>query len=117
MNNNIAVKKILKLSSIWLNKTKVSASDYAFHTEDKCNGKILILTRFSEKNIEGYIKTAYDNGIKGLIVDKHVPMKIVPDDLPIHVSKFLINDLNIFLSNIYNKPLNGKKVMKIVLIS
>ena len=111
MNNNIAVKKILKLSTIWLNKKKVSASDYAFHTEDKCNGKILILTRFSEKNIEGYIKTAYDNGVKGLIVDKHVPMQIVPDDLPIHVSKFLINDLNIFLSNIYNKPLNGKKVI------
>ena len=38
-------------------------------------------------------------------------MQIVPDDLPIHVSKFLINDLNIFLSNIYNKPLNGKKVI------
>ena len=90
MNNNIAVKKILKLSATWLDKKKVSASDYVFHSEDRCNGKILILTRFSEKNIEGYIKTAYDNGVKGLIVDKHVPMQIVPDDLPIHVSKFLI---------------------------
>ncbi len=111
IDKNIEITKVLKFSKETLNKQNISHNDYVFHSAYNCNNKILILTNFKTKNIQDYINIAYRKGIKGLILDKRIPSKILPKNLPIIFSNYLSANLNEFLSQIFTYPLKRKKII------
>jgi len=110
---NIETKNIFKFLKKVLNKQKVHISDIIFHSDDACNSKVLILTRCSSKNIEKYIDLANIKGIKGIIIDKKISKIFISRNIPVLISPYLNKNLNIFLSELYNYPLKGKKIVGI----
>ena len=113
IDQKIEITKILNFSKKTLNKKNISHNDYVFHTTYNCNNKIMILNNFKTENVKVHIDNAYKNGIKGLILDKRVPNKILPKNLPIFFSNYLSMNLNEFLSQIYLYPLKKKKIIGI----
>ena len=113
LNKNNEIYEILNFSKRTLNKKNIIHTDYVFHSSCNCNNKILILNNFKTKNIKNYIDVAIKKGIKGLILDKKVPNKILPQNLPVIFSTFLSINQNEFLSKIYSYPLKNKKIIGI----
>ncbi len=111
--NNIEINKILNFSKNILNIKKPALSDFVFHTDEICKKKILVLTKITLDNFEQYIQVAYKKGIKGIVVDRRIPTDYRRQDIPIFYSKYLKNNLNLFISYIHKKPLSGMKVIGI----
>lgn len=107
----IEINKILKFSETILNKKNLTYKDFVFNHKDQCLRKILVLTNFKDSTIGDYINSAYSKGIRGLILDRKVSKSIMPNKIPVLYSKFLSDNLNLFLSKIYNDPLKGKKII------
>ena len=110
-NQNIEIRRILDFTKNVLNKKKIYASDFIFHSADACNDKVFVLTRASIKNINEYINLANKKDIKAIIIDKKIAKNIITSNIPILVSPFLNKYLNIFLSELYDHPLKGVKVI------
>ena len=110
-NQNLEIKNILNFTKKALNKKKVLASDFVFHSDDAENHKVLVLTRCSVKSIRKYIDSAIKKGIRGVILDKKIPNNIIANKLPIFFSPFLNKYLNIFLSELYDHPLKRMKII------
>ncbi len=107
----IEINKILNFSETILDKKKLTYKDFVFNHKDQCLRKILVLTNFKDSTVGEYINSAYNKGIRGLILDRKVPKSIIPEKIPVCYSKYLSSNLNLFLSEIYNDPLKGKKII------
>ena len=107
----IEINKILNFSKTILNKKNLNYKDFVFNHKDQCLRKILVLTNFKDSTVGEYINSAYNKGIRGLILDRKVPKSIIPEKIPVCYSKYLSSNLNLFLSEIYNDPLKGKKII------
>ena len=107
----IEINKILNFSETILNKKNLNYKDFVFNHKDQCLRKILVLTNFKDSTVGEYINSAYNKGIRGLILDRKVPKSIIPEKIPVCYSKYLSSNLNLFLSEIYNDPLKGKKII------
>ena len=107
----IEINKILNFSKTILNKKNLNYKDFVFNHKDQCLRKILVLTNFKDSTVGDYINSAYNKGIRGLILDRKVSKSIIPEKIPVCYSKYLSSNLNLFLSEIYNDPLKGKKII------
>ncbi|MAZ57237.1 MAG: hypothetical protein CMD73_01680 [Gammaproteobacteria bacterium] len=107
----IEINKILNFSETILNKKNLNYKDFVFNHKDQCLRKILVLTNFKDSTVGEYINSAYNKGIRGLILDRKVSKSIIPEKIPVCYSKYLSSNLNLFLSEIYNDPLKGKKII------
>ena len=84
---------------------------FSFHSKDDCKNKILVLSNSSKKSMYNYINEAIDNGIVGLIITTTIDVSLLTKDIPVLKSKYLNNNLNIFLDYLYNEPLKNKKII------
>ena len=109
--NHPEIKNLIEFLKSILNKKRVMPSDLIFHSDEGQIGKVLILTNFSNYNINNYIKSSYKKNIRGLVIDREISKKHIPNDLPVYVCKYLSNNMNLFLSEIYDYPLKGKKII------
>jgi len=82
---------------------------FSFNSKDHCKNKILVLINPPKKKIYDYINEAIDNGIIGLIITTTIDINLLTKDIPVLHSKYLNDNLNIFLDYLYNEPLKNKK--------
>jgi UDP-N-acetylmuramoyl-L-alanyl-D-glutamate--2,6-diaminopimelate ligase len=90
-----------------INFTKI----FSFNSKHDCKNKILVLSNPSRKNMYDYINEAIDNGIIGLIITTTININLLTKNIPILNSKYLNDNLNIFLDYLYDKPLKNKKIV------
>ena len=109
MNNDI--KDIIRFTKGIKPKILKLKEMFSFNSKDYCKNKILVLGNSSKKNIYGYINEAINNGIIGLIVTTTIDLNLLIKDIPVLKSKYLGDNLNIFLDYLYNQPLKNKKII------
>ena len=109
MNSHIRniIKFAQEINPNIVNFTKI----FSFHSKDNCKNKILVLNNLSRKDMYDYINEAIDNGIIGLIITTTIDINFLKKDIPVFKSKYLNDNLNIFLDYLYNEPLKDKKVI------
>ena len=84
---------------------------FSFSSQDNCKSKILILRIKSKKNIYRYVNEAINNGIIGLIITIPINVDLLRNNIPILYTKYLNDNLNIFLDHLYKNPLKNKKLI------
>ena len=109
MNSHIRniIKFAQEINPNIVNFTKI----FSFHSKDNCKNKILVLNNLSRKDMYDYINEAIDDGIIGLIITTTININFLKKDIPVFKSKYLNDNLNIFLDYLYNEPLKDKKVI------
>ena len=112
-NNNIEIDKILNFAKNILDIKKATLSHFIFHTDEICKDKILVLSKFTLDNFEKYIRVAHKKGIKGVVVDIKITDINLTQNIPIFYSKYLHDNLNLFISYMHKNPLSGMKVIGI----
>jgi len=112
-NTNIEIDKILNFAKNILDIKKATLSHFIFHTDEICKDKILVLSKFTLDNFEKYIQVAYKKGVKGVVVDIKISDSNLIHNIPIFYSKYLHDNLNLFISHMHKKPLSGMKVIGI----
>ncbi len=112
-SNNIEIDKILNFAKNILDIKKATLSHFIFHTDEICKDKILVLSKFTLDNFEKYIQVAHKKGIKGVVVDIKITDINLTQDIPIFYSKYLYDNLNLFISHMHKNPLSGMKVIGI----
>ena len=112
-NNNIEIDKILNFAKNILDIKKATLSHFIFHTDEICKDKILVLSKFTLDNFEKYIQVAHKKGIKGVVVDIKITDINLTQNIPIFYSKYLHDNLNLFISYMHKNPLSGMKVIGI----
>ena len=108
---NSDIKNIIKFTQEIKPKLSNFKKIFSFNSKDNCKNKILVLNNSSKKNIYGYINEAIDNGIIGLIITATINLTLLKKDIPVLKSKYLNDNLNIFLDYLYNQPLKYKKII------
>ena len=108
---NSDIKYIIKFTQDIKPKLVNFKNIFSFNSKDNCKNKILVLVNPSKKKIYDYINEAIDNGIIGLIITTAIDVNLLTKNIPVLKSKYLNNNLNIFLDHIYNKPLKNKKII------
>ena len=108
---NSDIKDIIKFTQEIRPKLIDFKKIFSFNSKDHCKNKILVLSNLSRKNIYHYINEAIDNGIIGLIITTTININLLTKDIPVLKSRYLNDNLNIFLNYLYNEPLKNKKVI------
>ena len=109
MNNDI--KDIIKFTQEIKPRLVNFKKIFSFNSKDRCKNKILVLSNFSKENMYIYINEAIDNGIIGLVITTPIDFNLLKKDIPVLRSKYLNDNLNIFLDYLYNQPLKNKKII------
>ena len=108
---NSDIKNIIKFAQEVKPKPINFKKIFSFNSKDDCKNKILVLSNPSRESMYDYINEAIDNGIIGLIITTTIDVNLLIKDIPVLKSKYLNNNLNIFLDYLYNKPLKNKKII------
>jgi len=108
---NSDIKNIIKFSQEIKPKPVNFKKIFSFNSKDDCKNKILVLSNPSRQSMYDYINEAIDNGIIGLIITTTIDVNLLIKDIPVLKSKYLNDNLNIFLDYLYNKPLKNKKII------
>ena len=108
---NSDIKYIIKFTQDIKPKLVNFKKIFSFNSKDHCKNKILVLINPSKKKIYDYINEAIDNGIIGLIITTTIDTNLLKKNIPVLKSKYLNDNLNIFLDYLYNKPLKNKKII------
>ena len=108
---NSDIKDIIKFTQEIKPKLVNFKKIFSFNSKDHCKNKILVLSNFSKENMYIYINEAIDNGIIGLVITTPIDFNLLKKDIPVLRSKYLNDNLNIFLDYLYNQPLKNKKII------
>ena len=108
---NSDIKDIIKFAQEIRPKLTDFKKIFSFNSRDYCKNKILVLSNLPKKNTYHYINEAINNGIIGLIVTTTIDINLLKKDIPVLKSKYLNENLNIFLNYLYNEPLKNKKII------
>jgi len=108
---NSDIKDIIKFAKGIKPKLTNLKKIFSFNSKHDCKNKILVLSNPSRKDMYDYINEAIDNGITGLIITTTIDINLLTKDIPVLHSKYLNDNLNIFLDYLYNEPLKNKKII------
>ena len=108
---NSDIKDIIKFAKGIKPKLINFKKIFSFNSKHDCKNKILVLSNPSRKDMYDYINEAIDNGITGLIITTTIDINLLKKDIPVLYSKYLNDNLNIFLDYLYNEPLKNKKII------
>ena len=108
---NSDIKDIIKFAKGIKPKLINFKKIFSFNSKHDCKNKILVLSNPSRKDMYDYINEAIDNGITGLIITTTIDINLLTKDIPVLHSKYLNDNLNIFLDYLYNEPLKNKKII------
>ena len=100
---NSDIKKIIKFTQEIKPRLVNFKKIFSFNSKDRCKNKILVLSNFSKENMYIYINEAIDNGIIGLVITTPIDFNLLKKDIPVLRSKYLNDNLNIFLDYLYNQ--------------